>query len=116
MPSRKDFDPMQIPKVLPFIVMEDVLVNPLRFRIRLIGSKCRTPSKLMGKVLDYFPEMDQVANFLKRGTEMRKPYFYFNILDSDKGYIRHYSSLVLPFSNDDENVNIMMGCISYVDI
>ncbi|MDG1995639.1 MAG: PAS domain-containing protein [Emcibacteraceae bacterium] len=115
MPARKDFDPMKIPRVLPFIVMADVLDDPLRFKVRLIGSKCNTPPNFMGKCINDYPEMKRLTDFLIVGTEMRKPYFYYNSYKNKGEFIRHYSSIVLPFSNDDKDVNIMMACISLVD-
>ncbi|MDG1709500.1 MAG: hypothetical protein P8H03_12105 [Emcibacteraceae bacterium] len=87
----------------------------MRFKVRLIGSKCKTPPNFMGKYVNDYPEMKRVTEFLMRGTEMRKPYFYYNTYKSNGDFMRHYSSLVLPFSNDGENVNIMMACISFVD-
>src|SRR5215472_4666223 len=38
MPSRKDFDPLDIPQILPYVMLVDVLRDPLDFRFRLLGS------------------------------------------------------------------------------
>ena len=39
MPARRDFDPVfEVPRLLPWIVLVDVLHEPLDFRFRLIGS------------------------------------------------------------------------------
>ncbi|MBV8538926.1 MAG: PAS domain-containing protein [Alphaproteobacteria bacterium] len=38
MPSRKDFDPLDIPDILPYVMLIDVLREPLDFRFRLLGS------------------------------------------------------------------------------
>jgi len=38
MPARKDIDPLDIPKLLPKLVLTDVLHEPLRLRYRLIGT------------------------------------------------------------------------------
>lgn len=39
MPARNDLDPLHIPKLLPSIMLVDVLRNPLDFRYRLIGTR-----------------------------------------------------------------------------
>ncbi len=38
MPSRKDLDPLDIPELLPYVMLIDVLREPLDFRFRLLGS------------------------------------------------------------------------------
>ena len=38
MPARADLDPTAIPKLLPGVILVDVLSDPLGFRYRLIGS------------------------------------------------------------------------------
>ncbi|MEQ8589440.1 MAG: PAS domain-containing protein [Thalassobaculaceae bacterium] len=37
LPARADFDPLDIPKSLPSLVLTDVERNPYRFRVRLMG-------------------------------------------------------------------------------
>jgi hypothetical protein len=39
MPRRADIDPVDIPKLLPFVMLVDVLEQPLDFRFRLIGTE-----------------------------------------------------------------------------
>ena len=39
MPSRADFDPVDIPKLLPVTILVDVLRDPLDFRYRLLGTE-----------------------------------------------------------------------------
>src|SRR5687768_5977288 len=39
MPARRDLDPvLEIPKLVPWVVLVDVLRDPLDFRFRLIGT------------------------------------------------------------------------------
>jgi hypothetical protein len=38
MPRRRDLDPVEIPRLLPFVMLVDVLADPLDFRFRLIGT------------------------------------------------------------------------------
>ncbi len=39
MPARADFDPIDLPKIIPFLSLEDVLYDPVRFQIRLVGGE-----------------------------------------------------------------------------
>ena len=41
MPARADIDPVEIPTLLPYVVLIDV-VEPLNFRYRLIGTEARS--------------------------------------------------------------------------
>jgi hypothetical protein len=38
MPARRDLDPLDIPALLPWVLLTDVLRNPLDFRYRLVGT------------------------------------------------------------------------------
>src|SRR6266404_3792675 len=38
MPSRKDIDPTEIPQLLRYVMLIDVLADPLDFKYRLIGT------------------------------------------------------------------------------
>lgn len=115
MPSRIDFDPMKIPASLPHIVMEDVHHDPLRFKIRLIGSKCNIPGSYLGKYIDEMPEMAPAIKMLRNCIKKKKPYFYFDTITMKSGVVRYYSSLVVPFSKDGSDVNILMACHCLID-
>ncbi|MBG06527.1 MAG: hypothetical protein CMM59_20905 [Rhodospirillaceae bacterium] len=39
LPDRRDLDPVQIPKLLPGIILIDIHRDPYRFRFRLIGER-----------------------------------------------------------------------------
>ncbi len=112
MPKRTDFDPMQIPKVLPYILMEDVLHDPLKFKIRLIGSKLKIPITSKEKTLDQFPNMKSVVGLLTRMADQKKPCFYKSKSHWSQNSYEEYTSLILPFSDENEKINIIMGCQS----
>lgn len=44
MPARKDFDPLDIPALLPHVMLKDVQREPLDFRYRVVGSTVRLHS------------------------------------------------------------------------
>lgn len=45
MPSRRDIDPVEMPRLLPYVMLTDVLSDPLDFRYRLIGTAVRRISQ-----------------------------------------------------------------------
>jgi len=109
MPSKIDFNPMKIPRSLPHIIMEEVHYDPVRFKIRLIGSKCQTPGHYKGQFVNGIPELKQATEMLSACVETKKPYFYYNTITYGNGLVKFYTSLVLPFSQDDNKVNIVMA-------
>ncbi len=110
MPNRSAFKPMDIPKVLPFIFMEEVEHNPLRYKVRLIGSKSDVPNEHTGKYLDEIPDLDAVISSLDELVKVKKPYYYERKMTLANGATKRYSSVVVPFSEDDDEVNIIMSC------
>lgn len=111
MPTRASFNPMKIPSSLPYIIMVDIEREPTRFRARLMGSKCGTPNKYLGRVLNNdIPELQNDAEMFKKCIDTKSPYFYFDKITLNNGIVKQYSSLVLPFSADGEAVNIVMAC------
>jgi PAS domain len=41
MPCRSDIEPVEIPALLPYVMLIDVIADPLDFRYRLIGTAAR---------------------------------------------------------------------------
>lgn len=39
LPGREHFDPLDIPKLLPYLVLSDVLPDPRRYRVRVMGTE-----------------------------------------------------------------------------
>jgi len=116
MPNRASFKPMDIPKVLPYIFMEDVEHNPLRYKVRLIGSKSDVPNEHTGKYLDEISDLDLVIGLLDDLVKVKKPYYYERKMTLANGASKRYSSVVVPFSDDDDEVNIVMSCHAVIRI
>lgn len=120
MPSRADFNPMTITDVLPSIILTEAHYDPLRFRIRLIGTEIRTVSgvDMTGSWLDEIPQTKDIVKRYKWIVKNKKPYFNMEKLKFElRDFINlhaikdftHYQALTLPFSNDGENVNIIIS-------
>src|SRR5215471_13459596 len=58
MPARRDLDPLDFPYALGYVMLVDVLREPLRFRVRLHGTEItrRVFYDLTGKLLDDIPD------------------------------------------------------------
>lgn len=110
MPTRADFDPMKIPKSLPNIILTDVSYDPLRFKTKLIGSKLKIPMFVKDKYLDEYDYMLPIIEMISLMIKNKKPYFYRSQNQWTHNIYDEYSSVVLPFSNDGENINIIISC------
>ncbi|MFC7049417.1 PAS domain-containing protein [Emcibacter nanhaiensis] len=116
MPARKDFNPADVPTLLPNILLADVEQAPRRYRFRLIGTAVtRAMSRdSTGKYLDEVPgttAMEERWNWL---VENRKPYLYEgDLVWSEKSFLGYYA-LGLPFSEDGTNVSLLMYGLYYM--
>jgi hypothetical protein len=118
MPSRADFDPVEIPRLLSSTALVEVLRDPLDFRFRLLGTAIDkiTTKNLRGVRFSELP-------FLHQGNKGWQDYEYVATtgrpLLTDRPYVGE-SKLVLrltdslfPLSNDGETVNMVW---SFLDI
>jgi hypothetical protein len=118
MPSRKDIDPVEIPRLLSSTALVDVLRDPLDFRFRLLGTAIdNISSKNMRGVR--FSELP----YLNEGNKGWTDYAYVartgQPLTTDRPYIGKNKMVVrltdslFPLSDDGETVNMVW---SFLDI
>ena len=116
MPSRRDIDPIEIPRLLPYVMLIDVLRDPLDFRYRLIGTEVRrilhgdytgkrytdVPGKGPGSVVwgDY-----EAVVARKEPLVSTPPY-----VGPDK-QVRRCRNLLMPLSDDGATVNMVLGVV-----
>lgn len=113
MPSRADIDPLDIPRLLPFVVLVDVLENPRDYRYRLVGTDVAqstgldftgtllsesTPAKVFDRI---FADYDHVVD------ERRPVYSEDRVAWQQRDYLR-YKRIALPLSDDGEQVNMLL--------
>jgi len=110
MPTRADFNPANVVKVLPYISMEDVSYDPVRFQIRLVGTKTLSLQNSVGMYLDEIARTEEIIDMLMEMITLKKPYTYSSDVKWNKRSYKTYSSLILPFSEDGENVTLTMAC------
>lgn len=118
MPSRADIQPQEIPRLLPGVILVDVEPSDLRLRVRLAGTMVVEAygEDYTGRYLDeiYFGgERDKVLSDYRMVVELRQPYCsdhrFHNVNDTTYDIER----LILPLSNDDKAVNMLLAVLSF---
>lgn len=119
MPARADIDPAEIKRILPHILLLDVAREPLDFYYRLVGTEIdrHSAEKHTGKWISEIPDRappSTVWDNLRQVVETRLP---------SERTVRYVGPLkdfvttrqiVLPLSNDDREVNMLMVVIAYI--
>jgi hypothetical protein len=114
MPSRADIEPTEIPKLLPDVMLVDVLPDG-RYRYRLIGTENARAHGMnaTGRYLDeVLPGAEYKAHVLALYDECvtrRHPLYSECLFLSQHGMAaeRHTKVLFMPLSEDGESVNIV---------
>lgn len=119
-PARRDLDPVGLRYILGHLMLLDVLREPLRFRYRLHGSEItlRVGYDLTGKFLDDIPDPDYRAYAIRRCEALLasgEPLAIRRDRTID-GKSRSYDALWLPFSEDGENVTMLLCALIYRDL
>jgi hypothetical protein len=116
-PSRRDIDPLDIRYVLGHVMMIDVLEAVPRYRVRLHGTGLvqRAHYDLTGKFLEDLPNPEYRDYVLMRCETLVQSgdpaiVHHDRILD---GEIRQYEALWLPFSEDNQQVTMLLCALIY---
>lgn len=118
MPARRDFDPMAVPRLLPRIYLVDILPDhPIeqRYRVRLQGTE---EVRLQGADWTglYLHQAtgraaaDRLVAVAEQIVASRAPWMSTGGLYwiPEKPFY-HFESLLLPLSDDDDIVNMILG-------
>ncbi|MBT3371592.1 MAG: PAS domain-containing protein [Rhodospirillaceae bacterium] len=118
MPARADMDPLSMPRqLLPNIFLLEVHQAPQRFRFRLVGTAvvAMLGEDWTGKFVDELRQAnqqvtDQYVETLKRRepTEFHNEYSKYDPSVQRKR-LMHYRRLLLPMSDDEVTVNMLLG-------
>jgi hypothetical protein len=119
MPARRDFDSVfEVPRLLPWIALVDVLHDPLDFMFRLIGSGIvdRSRGNRTGKLFSQMPRfgpgnylwMHRVAVVETGAPVLSEPPYVGQAPD-----VRGVTDIHLPLSNDDSVVNMIFTVVAY---
>jgi hypothetical protein len=120
MPSRTDFDPVDLSYILGHLLLMDVIgPPPWRFRYRLIGSELtqRSGRDLTGRMVDELPESEYRTSVIAWHTavvEQRTPRRSLTRRVIDRRW-QHYEILTMPLSSDGEAVDMTVTGVYYID-
>lgn len=112
-PSRADFSPQELTRLLPHIALVDVDHDSSipEFTFRLCGTQIAEDSgvDLTGKTWSHFPNSSEVIKRAIKLTEDMQPYYATNIQAkwAPKNF-HHYSVLALPLSKDGQQVDMIL--------
>ena len=115
MASREKIDPIDIPRLLPFIYLVDVLEGGADFRYRLIGSNIvtNTPKNysncLLSEVAGENTQGSLEAAYRDVVTTAQPQIDRF-AYQARSGFRKVYDNLLLPLSDDGTNVTMLLGC------
>ena len=123
MPRRTDIDPVEMPDLLPYVRLVDV-VAPGQYRYRVVGTELEQMHgglKFAGRFVHEAlppPLADQVIPVYDQCVRERRPVFLENtFLTPDKERVaRHSRVLFLPLSEDDETVSMVLVVQHFVAI
>nr|WP_298685506.1 PAS domain-containing protein [uncultured Dongia sp.] len=113
MPARRDIDPVEMKPWLTGIQLVDVSHNPRRLVYRLVGDldvsfRGYNPT---GRTVEEcsvgFSAEESLRNYDIVITE-RRPVYDWSDYVSQSGYMRSQEGLLLPLSDDDDLVNMVM--------
>ena len=119
MPSRRDFDPVfEIPALLPWVMLVDVLRDPPDFRYRLIGTGIASRSRrdhtghLFSELSRTGPDSvvwkDRIAVVETRAPKLTAPAY----IGKDK-LIQGVAGIHLPLSSDGGMVDMIFTFVAY---
>jgi hypothetical protein len=109
MPARGDISPHDFVSILPHIIMFDYDPQDNDFTVRLIGTKSASlfgenKGRKLGTLKEYASSLER----LRWCVENKKPYFVIDTSGSkEKKYI-NFSALVMPLSENDKDVNVII--------
>ncbi len=119
MPRRQDIDPLDIPGLLPNLLLMDTAEELGKFKFRLFGTElCKQfgEDRTGFTVEDFSARIDNreqvFAGYWTVYTECRPDYFPNRTISVEKDFIR-YSRLLLPLSPDGATVNMILGGVEY---
>lgn len=118
-PRRADIDPVDIPDLLPHVSLIEVLEDGERYRIRLAGTKveerfgCSLTNRIVDEVM-HGPYLDYLQGLYQRLLRDFAPLYSESSFEPDSTKKLRVKRLMLPLSNDQETVNMILTGLIYV--
>jgi hypothetical protein len=115
LPGRRHFDPVAVPRLLPWIFLLDVERAPLRFRYRLVGSEevaalgCDPTGRWCDELVADFAAAPTYPQWVATAEEGRIAYHHgLPVVHVPKDYIST-ERLLLPLARDGERVDMILA-------
>jgi hypothetical protein len=117
MPSRRDIDPVEIPRLLPYVMLVDVLRDPLDFRYRLIGTEVRDilHGDYTGKRYSEVPGKGAgsvVWSHYETVVVRKQPFLCTPPYVGPDRKLQRCDNLLLPLSDDGDTVNMVFNVMT----
>ena len=118
MPARRDLDPSEIPQLLPYLILTDVLHDPPDFRYRLIGTQvvAQSRSDYTGRKfsdLDHAGPASTVWTDRMKVVETRLPVLTAPPYCGPKIGVSAVSGIHLPLSSDGKAVDMILTAVAF---
>ena len=113
MPSRQDFDPVDLKPYLPSIILVDVVPDSRRFVYRLVGTKevserGQDPTgKPVGETF-FAKTAEETLELYAYIVHERRPFCFRDPYEAPDGRIEHEDIIYLPLSANGTDVNMIM--------
>ena len=116
MPSRRDIDPSEIPRLLPHLQLIDIVRD--RFRYRLIGTALVDAygKNYTGQFVDELFDQARsqfISKIYSTVVETRRPGFLRSRYVTTKGIKLVANRLYLPLSENDRELNMILGAATF---
>ncbi|HVJ42403.1 MAG TPA: PAS domain-containing protein [Dongiaceae bacterium] len=113
MPTREDFDPLEMRDWLPGIVLVDVQHNPRRLTYRLVGTRSVELKQrdVTGQTVEegyHGASLDDILENYRLVIEGCTVLYDWEAAASQSGYLQDIETLMLPLSANGETVNMVM--------
>jgi hypothetical protein len=119
LPTRRDFDPpLEVPNLVPWMILTDVLVNPPDFRYRLIGTGivARSGRDYTGRRFSDLPHAGPGSHVWKHRIAVvgsGKPLIAKPRYTGGHPLVRSVQTIHMPLSDDGKRVNMIMSVVAY---
>jgi hypothetical protein len=118
MPRRRDIDPTEIPALLPYVALIDVLPDADDFRYRLIGSEVRdlASDDHTGRRFSDIAANIPGSTFwddCRETVRTRLPQWRSPLYIGAKRWLKNCENLLLPYSEDGSQVSLILEVISF---
>ena len=114
MPSRQHIDPIELKKLLPHILLTDVIDGGRRFRYRLVGTAIQEAfgRNMTGLHIDEIMTgayLEFIGGLYRDIVEKKKPIYSESTYYSQQAVGMRAERLMLPLSQDGETVDMVVS-------